>query len=132
MSPAIGTKATQTKARRAKRSVPGAKKIVNDLLPGFSRQLAAMLSAGMPIVATLEALEEQSDNPNFRTVVSKLKASIENGAAFSDALRQFPSVFDDLYANMVRGGESGGQLAETIARLAGEFTFICKAAEQST
>jgi type IV pilus assembly protein PilC len=120
MSPADSTASGgKKKAKMGKRGVPGAKKIVNDLLPGFSRQLAAMLSAGMPIVATLEALEEQSDNPHFRTVVSKLKASIENGAAFSDALRQFPSVFDDLYSNMVRGGESGGQLAETIARLAG-------------
>jgi len=120
MSPAVRS-ASRVVGRKksAKRAVPGAKKIVNELLPGFSRQLAAMLSAGMPIVATLEALEEQCDNPNFKTVITRLRASIENGAAFSDALRQFPSVFDDLYANMVRGGESGGQLAETIARLAG-------------
>lgn len=106
-------------AKNTKKGVPGAKKIVNEILPGFSRQLSAMLSAGMPIVATLEALEEQSDNPNFKSVISGLKASIENGAAFSDALRQFPSVFDSLYANMVKGGEQGGQLAETIARLSG-------------
>jgi type IV pilus assembly protein PilC len=99
--------------------VPGAKKIQNELLPGFSRQLAAMLSAGMPIVASLEAQEEQSDNPNFKTVVTQIKKSIENGAAFSEALRQFPSVFDTLYCNMVKGGETGGQLAETIGRLAG-------------
>ncbi len=106
-------------AKTSKKGGPGAKKIVNELLPAFSRQLSAMLSAGMPIVATLDALEEQSDNPNFKSVISNLKASIENGAAFSDALRQYPSVFDSLYANMVRGGESGGQLSETIARLAG-------------
>jgi len=99
--------------------VPGAKKIVNEFLPGFSRQLAAMLSAGMPIVASLEASEEQTDNPNFKTVIKELRKSIENGSAFSEALRQFPSVFGDLYANMVKGGETGGQLAETIARLAG-------------
>jgi type IV pilus assembly protein PilC len=120
MSPAVRAKApAKQSVKQPKRGVPGAKKIVNDLLPGFSRQLAAMLSAGMPIVATLEALEEQSDNPNFKTVITRLKASIENGAAFSDALRQYPSVFDTLYSNMVKGGESGGQLAETIARLAG-------------
>ncbi len=113
-------------AINTKKGVPGSKKIVNDLLPGFSRQLSAMLSAGMPIVATLDALEEQSDNPNFRGVISQLKASIENGAAFSDALRQFPSVFDSLYANMVRGGEQGGQLSETIARLAGFLESTAK------
>ena len=126
MSPALDNKksmntptAAASKKTAAKRKVvPGAKKIVNEILPGFSRQLAAMLSAGMPIVATLDALHDQTDNPNFKSVISRLKASIENGSAFSDALRQFPSIFDDLYANMVQGGEMGGQLAETIGRLA--------------
>ena len=106
-------------ARKGKKKVPGARKIQLELLPGFSRQLAAMLSAGMPIVASLDALEEQADNPNFKAVIARLKASIENGAAFSEALRQFPSIFDNLYSNMVKGGETGGQLAETIGRLAG-------------
>ncbi len=99
--------------------VAGAKKIVNESLPGFSRQLGAMLTAGMPIVAALEALEEQTDNPNFKMVIAQIRGSIENGAAFSESLRLFPSVFDDLYSNMVRGGETGGQLAETVGRLAG-------------
>jgi type IV pilus assembly protein PilC len=116
----------QGKASGASRRVPGAKKIVNEILPGFSRQLAAMLSAGMPIVASLEALEEQSDNPNFRSVVNQVKRSIENGASLSEALRQFPVVFDDLYANMVKGGETGGQLAETMARLAGFLESTAK------
>ncbi len=107
------------KAAAAKKKIPGAKKIVQKTLPGFSRQLSAMLSAGMPILASLETLEEQADNPNFKFVIGQIKRNIENGSAFSDALRQFPSIFDDLYCNMVRGGESGGQLAETIARLAG-------------
>lgn len=120
----IAAATKKTPARR--KAVPGAKKIVNDILPGFSRQLAAMLSAGMPIVATLDALHDQTDNPNFKSVISHLKASIENGSAFSDALRQFPSVFDDLYANMVQGGEMGGQLAETIGRLAGFLEATAK------
>ena len=77
-----------------------------------------MLSAGMPIVAALEAQEEQADNPNFKIVVRHVRRSIENGAALSEALRHFPSIFDDLYCNMVKGGETGGQIAETIARLA--------------
>jgi type IV pilus assembly protein PilC len=109
--------ASRLSAGRAKR-VPGSRKIVNDLLPGFSRQLAAMLSSGMPIVTSLETLEEQADNPNFRGVLARVRTSIEGGAAFSEALRPFPGIFDDLYCNMVRGGETGGQLAETMARLA--------------
>lgn len=102
-----------------KKKIPGAKKIVIELLPGFSRQLSAMLAAGMPIVASLEALEEQADNPNFKVVISHLRSSIENGSSFSEALQLFPSIFDELYINMVKGGETAGQLAETIARLAG-------------
>lgn len=113
--------ATETKTVKTdtRRRIPGAKKIVTTVLPSFSRQLSAMLSAGMPIVASLEALEEQTDNQNFKLVIRHIKSNIENGSAFSDSLRQFPSIFDDLYANMVRGGETGGQLAETIGRLAG-------------
>jgi len=49
------------KKKTQRKAVPGAKKIVNELLPGFSRQLAAMLSAGMPIVATLDALHDHTD-----------------------------------------------------------------------
>jgi len=101
-----------------KKRIPGAKAIVSKDLPGFSRQLAAMLSAGMPIVASLSALQEQISNPNFKTVVAQVKQSIENGSAFSDALKQFPMIFDDLYVNMIRGGEQGGQLSETISRIA--------------
>lgn len=107
------------RAKPGRKRTPGAGKIVRTLLPGFSRQLSAMLSAGMPIIAALEAQEEQIDNPNFRPVISSVKASIQNGADLSDALAQFPAIFDTLYVNMVRGGESGGQLAETIGRIAG-------------
>ena len=88
--------------------------------------MAAMLTAGMPIVTSLEALEEQSDNPSFKLLIGQIKRSIEGGSAFSEALRHFPSVFDDLYANMVKGGETGGQLAETIARLAGFLESTAK------
>ena len=113
--------ATTKSARPAfkdKKRVPGAKKVVSDLLPPFSRQLGAMLSAGMPIVASLETLETQTDNPNFKSVLNRVRKSIENGSAFSESLRQFPTIFDDLYANMVKGGETGGQLSETVIRLA--------------
>lgn len=77
-----------------------------------------MLAAGMPVVASLDALHEQADNPHFKRVVADIRRSIENGASLSEALRLFPSVFDDLYTNMVRGGETGGQLPETVSRLA--------------
>ncbi len=111
-------KSGSPKKAGSKKRVPGSRKIVNELLPSFSRQLGAMLTSGMPIVASLEALEEQTDSVGFKTVITHVKGSIEGGAAFSEALALYPYIFDDLYVNMIRGGESGGQLAETIGRLA--------------
>jgi type IV pilus assembly protein PilC len=101
-----------------KKKIAGAKAIVKKELPGFSRQLSAMLSSGMPIVASLEALRAQMTNPNFQIVIGQVKTGIENGLALSESLKVFPSIFDDLFVNMIRGGESGGQLAETMARIA--------------
>jgi type IV pilus assembly protein PilC len=116
---ALASEANAARRGKQRQRIPGAKKIVNDQLPAFSRQLASMLSAGMPIVSCLETLEEQTDNPAFKPVIRQVAKNIENGSALSESLRMFPAVFDTLYCNMVKGGETGGQLAETISRLAG-------------
>ena len=99
------------------RTVRGASKIVRTDLPSFSRQMAAMLSAGMPIVSSLETLEEQAPNPNFKAVLKEVKRSIQGGSSFSESLHQFPTVFDVLYISMVRAGEQSGQFAETMKRI---------------
>jgi type IV pilus assembly protein PilC len=72
----------------------------------------------MSIVASLKALQNQAKHPAFKTVIGEVKLSIEDGHSLSESLRRFPTVFDDLYSNMIKGGETGGQLAETIGRLA--------------
>lgn len=105
------------KSGRKTVKVPGAGKIVATILPGFSRQFGAMLNAGMPMVSVLNALEEQTDNKNFKPVISTIRASIEAGGSLSESLRMFPSIFDNLYCNMVAGGEKSGELSETISRL---------------
>ncbi len=112
-----GAKAKAAPAGKHKKAVPGAKKIVANNLPGFSRQFGAMLHAGMPLVSVLQALEEQTDNKNFKPVIADVRESIEAGGALSESLRQYPSIFDNLYCNMVAGGEKSGELSETIARL---------------
>jgi len=104
-----------------KRKIPGAQKIKAKELPAFTRQLGAMLSAGLPVVQTLEALEEQNTNKVFKHVIAGVKSRIEGGASFSEALAQYPDIFDELYISMLRAGESGGMLAETTARIA---TFL--------
>jgi type IV pilus assembly protein PilC len=112
----VAAQVTKT-ARKGVGKVRGASKIVNTDIAPFSRQMAAMLSAGMPIVAALETLEEQAANPNFKIVIGALKRNIEGGASFSESLQQIPDVFDVLYVNMVRAGEQSGQFAETMRRI---------------
>lgn len=112
----VAARITRT-ARKGVGKIRGANKIVAKDLGPFSRQMAAMLSAGMPIVAALETLEEQATNPNFKIVVNSLKRNIEGGGSFSESLQQIPDVFDGLYVNMVRAGEQSGQFAETMRRI---------------
>ncbi len=101
--------------------VVGAKKIKQKELPAFSRQLSAMLLAGMPLIQTLDALQDQTSDKNFQAVILGLKNYLQAGASFSESLQHYQVIFDPLYINMIRAGETGGQLGETAGRLA---TFL--------
>ncbi|MFH2034658.1 MAG: type II secretion system F family protein [Candidatus Margulisiibacteriota bacterium] len=83
----------------------------------FTRQLATILDAGVPLLEALDALFEQVVNPKFKKIILKMKGDIEGGASFSEALRKEPKVFSPVYIAMVRAGESGGILGEVLARL---------------
>lgn len=83
----------------------------------FTRQLTTMIDAGMPLVQILDILGTQTDNKAFGKQVMEVKESVESGATLSDALRQFPKTFDELYTNMVQAGEVGGILDTILARL---------------
>ncbi|MFH0907242.1 MAG: type II secretion system F family protein [bacterium] len=113
-SAAAGTKAKKQK----KKKVPGANKIRNKELPTFTRQLAAMLTSGMPVVHCLMTLEEQCENKAFKEIIIGVRSQIEGGAMLSEALTAYPEIFDELYVNMFRAGETGGMLAETAGRIA--------------
>jgi type IV pilus assembly protein PilC len=104
--------------KTAKKRVSGAGKIRLKELPLYTRQMAAMLSSGMPLVQSIVALEEQTANKNFRTVLAGVRVRVEGGSMYSDALDEYPQVFDELYVNMMRAGETGGMLAETSERVA--------------
>lgn len=84
----------------------------------FSRQLATLFAAGVPLTRALGALERQAVNPEFREVVKKVREDVEGGASFHEALARHPKVFSELYANMVEAGEAGGILDGVLARLA--------------
>lgn len=83
----------------------------------FSRLFATMIDAGLPIVQCLEILAGQQSNKIFGNVLRDVKASVEQGASFSDALRRHPKVFDELFVNLVEAGELGGILDTILARL---------------
>lgn len=84
----------------------------------FTRQFATMIEAGLPLVQCLDILSSQSENKKFARTVADVKARVEKGDTFADALRKHPKVFDSLYSNMVEAGEIGGILDTILKRLA--------------
>ena len=83
----------------------------------FTRQLATMIDAGLPLVQSLEVLSSQQENAAFKNVLLGVKREVEGGATFSDALRKHPRVFIDLYTNLVTSGEISGTLDVILSRL---------------
>lgn len=88
----------------------------------FTRQLATMVDAGLPLVSALTGLFEQCDprkQAGLRRVIGEVTACVQEGSTFYDAVCKHPQVFSRLYVSMVKAGESGGLLAEVLDRLAG-------------
>lgn len=96
----------------------GKKGVKADELVIFTRQLSAMISAGVPLLRSLNSLQSHAENPTFRTTLEKVVADIEGGSSFGDALDKHPAVFSDVYVNMVRAGEAAGILDDILKRLA--------------
>jgi len=84
----------------------------------FTRQLATMMAAGLPLVQSMTALEEQTESKTFKPILRNVTERIEAGDSFSQALAQHPKVFNRLYVSMVEAGETGGLLAEILDRVA--------------
>lgn len=84
----------------------------------FTRQLATLIEAGLPLLRGLRILLKQEKNPMLREAVNAMGESVEGGSTFSEALAQHPRIFDDLFVNMVKAGEAGGVLEIVLARLA--------------
>ena len=99
--------------------IPGlGEKITQRDVVVFTRQLATMIDAGLPIVQALDLLARQTENKTFSGVIATLKNEVESGSAFAESLARHPAVFDELYTNMVSAGEMGGMLDTILVRLA--------------
>jgi len=84
----------------------------------FTRQFATMINAGLPLVQALDILSIQVENKTLGRVVGQVKADVESGLTYADALKKHPRVFSELYVNMVAAGEAGGVLDTILNRLA--------------
>lgn len=94
------------------------KKVKSNDLVIVTRQLATMVSAGIPLVEGIEIIEEQSANPTLRATLGDVVTDVRGGKDLSQALSRHPKIFTDIYVNMIRAGEASGQLDTVLERLA--------------
>ncbi len=103
--------------------IGGRKKVKAKDLSIFTRQFSVMIDAGLPLVQCLEILAQQQDNKYFQQILMQVRQDVEEGSTLAAAMARHPRVFDQLYANMVEAGETGGILDLILQRLS---TFIEK------
>ncbi|MEA1606753.1 type II secretion system F family protein [Pseudomonas spirodelae] len=108
-----------TKVRKKSASLFSAGKKIKPLdIALFTRQMATMMKAGVPLLQSFEIISEGFENPNMRKVVDDLKQEVAAGNSFASALRKQPQYFDDLYCNLVDSGEQSGALETLLERVA--------------
>lgn len=115
----VGVRETAAKMQRGARTAK-----LEDLVV-FSRQLATLVDAGIPLVSSLDTLHSQIEQRGLKSVVGQVRDDVEGGASFTEALAKHPQVFATLFISMVKAGEASGTLAEILDRLA---TYLEKSA----
>ena len=93
-------------------------KIKTKILTQFTRQLATLVNAGLPLMRGIEVLKRQMKDPQMDEALNGIGENIAAGGTFSESLTQYPKIFDHLYVNMVKAGEAGGVLEVVLGRLA--------------
>ncbi len=93
-------------------------KIKTKVLTQFTRQLATLVNAGLPLMRGIDVLKRQMKDPQMQDALNGISENIAAGGTFSEALTAYPKIFDKLYVNMVKAGEAGGVLEVVLARLA--------------
>jgi type IV pilus assembly protein PilC len=98
--------------------LPSTGRVKPKILMGFTRQLATLIDAGLPLVRGLRVLENQEKNLTLKETIGEIGDSIESGTTFAESLAQHPKIFNRLFVNMVKAGEVGGILDTVLTRLA--------------
>lgn len=93
-------------------------KVKTKVLTQFTRQLATLVNAGLPLMRGIDVLKRQMKDQQMLEALGGISESIASGGTFSEALTAHPKIFDNLYVNMVKAGEAGGVLEVVLARLA--------------
>ncbi|MBZ9611349.1 type II secretion system F family protein [Rheinheimera maricola] len=96
----------------------GERKITPADISIFTRQIATMLGAGVPLVQSIDLIANGADNKSMRTLMQKISVKVQSGLPLSEVLREHPKYFDDLYCDLVKSGESSGSLDSIFDRLA--------------
>jgi len=102
----------------------GSTKVKTKEIAIFFRQFSVMIDAGLPLVQCLEILAANQENQTFQKTLTGVRTTVEGGATLANAMRQYPTIFDDLTTNMIEAGETGGILDIILQRLA---TYVEKA-----
>jgi type IV pilus assembly protein PilC len=84
----------------------------------FTRQMATMIDAGLPLLQSLRIMSEQMENINFRAIINQVSDEVEGGSSFSEALTKHPKAFNRLFCAMIRVGETSGMFAEILQKIA--------------
>jgi type IV pilus assembly protein PilC len=118
-APAAAARGTKKKGLNFNITIPGlGGRVKPKVLTTFTRQLATLVDAGLPLLRGLRVLEKQERNATLKRVIGELAVAIEGGSTFSEGLAQHPKIFNRLFVNMVKAGELGGVLEVVLNRLA--------------
>ncbi len=96
-------------------------KLKLEALAVFTQQLSSMLEAGLPLVSSLEALQDQTEDQVFAAIIREVRTDVSQGNSFSAACRKYPNAFNNLFVSMVEAGEASGGLAEILGKVANYF-----------
>lgn len=96
----------------------GGNKVKSDDLVMFTRQLSAMVGAGVPLLRALNSLQSHTESKQLKKILATIITDVQAGAPLADSLAKYPNTFSDVYVNMVRAGEAAGILDEILKRLA--------------
>lgn len=99
-------------------SIGGPPKVKSDVLVVFTRELSAMIGAGVPLLRAIDSLGDHTENVALKRILDEVAHDVQGGASLGDSLAKHPKTFSEVYVNMVRAGEAAGILDEILKRLA--------------